>query len=98
VDVAAGFAKAALACGAGAVSLEVGRRLLVALSLGRVAVRRAHDPEARGRDHVAHRHSSSVASMELKALNQPGIRESLEPPLCRCDGPISVEPAMDLAR
>ena len=52
---------------------------------------------ARGRDHVAHRHPSSIAAVKLEALHEPRIGEPLEPSLRRGRSPPWVESAMQLA-
>jgi hypothetical protein len=48
-------------------------------------------------DHVTHRHAAPIAAMELKALDQTGVRESLEPALRCRDRAIRTEPQVQLA-
>ena len=64
--------------------------------------RRARPParsssQTRGGDHVAHRHASAVAAVELEALDQSGVGQALEPSLRGRRRAPRVEPAMQLA-
>ena len=92
VYLVAGLAQHALAAGGRACGGAGSRGPLLAGPLG------FEQLETDGRHHVAHRHASAIAAVELKAGDEASVPEALQPPLRGGGSARGVEATVDLTR